>query len=146
MVFQLIAYLLSPSRQQRKHAAEVAAMREQLATISMASDYTAYVKLERRIAAAEREQGASASQQLTRTLVTRYGLSYGSQALLSLILFGMSLWYRSVPVLVLGDRFNFAPFAWLMRFPTGVEGAVSVPFWVFVSSFVAKGVASVCGH
>lgn len=143
---QLTAYLLSPSRQQRQQAAEVAAMRQQLATISMASDYTAYVKLERRIVAAERAQSTSKSQQVTRTLVIKYGLSYGSQALLSLVLVVVSLWYRSVPVLVLGDRFNFAPFAWLMRFPTGVEGAVSVPFWTFVSSFVAKGVASVCGH
>lgn len=143
---QLIAFLLRPSRQERQHLADVAAMRHQLATISMATDYTAYVKLERRIVAAKHAEKTRKSQQVTRTLVIKYGLSYGSQALLSLVLLAVSLWYRYVPVLVLGDRFNFAPFAWLMRFPTGVEGAVSVPFWTFVSSFVAKGVASVCGY
>lgn len=112
----------------------------------MSAEYTAYVKLERRIAAAERAAAAEQKASVTHQLLIRYGLSYGTQALLSTALVALSLWYRAQPVIVMGDRFNFAPFGWLMAFPTGVAGAVSVPFWTFVSSFVAKGVASACGQ
>lgn len=143
---QLIAYLLSPGGRQRQLEREIAALRAQLATLSMTDNYIEYVKLERRINAAEKQRTSGGAQQVTRTLLIRYGLSYGSQVLLSLVLVAISILYRYVPVIVLGDQFNFAPFAWLMRFPTGVTGAVSVPFWIFVSSFAAKNVASMCGQ
>lgn len=108
----------------------------------MKDDYTAYIKLERKVQAAK-----TARQQLETGKLPRSSLiRYGTQALLALILVVLSIVYRYVPVIVLGDQFNFAPFGWLMRFPTGISGAVSAPFWIFVNSFVWKGVASACGQ
>lgn len=108
----------------------------------MKDDYTAYIKLERKVQAAKTARQQQEVGKGPRTLLIRYG----TQALLALMLVGLSIVYRYVPVIVLGDHFNFTPFGWLMRFPTGISGAVSAPFWIFVNSFVWKGVASACGQ
>lgn len=143
---QLIAFLLRPCARHRQLSREIAAMRLELAALSPATEYTKCVKLERRILAAQSEQNNLGTSDATRQLIVRYAVPYGSQLLLSLVLVAISILYRYVPVVVFGDRYNFAPFSWLMGFPTGVTGAVSVPFWIFVSSFVAKSVASLCGQ
>lgn len=108
----------------------------------MKDDYTAYIKLERKMQAAKTARQNLETSKLPLSLLIRYG----TQALLATLLIGLSIVYRYVPVIVLGDYFNFAPFGWLMRFPTGISGAVSAPFWIFVNSFVWKGVASACGQ
>lgn len=82
------------------------------------------------------------SESQSKRLIFNYGVSYGIKVLLTLSLIIISITYRGMPVIVFDDRFDFTPFNGLIRFPTGVDGGVSVPFWIFVNSFVSKNFAS----
>ncbi|GAB0087390.1 hypothetical protein DMENIID0001_016870 [Sergentomyia squamirostris] len=116
--------------------------RRELKGISMREDYTGYVKVERKIVAAEKRLNELAILNSTSKLIIKYGIPYGTQVLLSLILVSISILYRSTPVMVFEEKFDFMPFGAIMRVPTGVPGAISVPFWIFVSSFVGRALAS----
>lgn len=61
---QIIAYLLSPNGQQRKITKNIAELRSKLTTMNRQAEYTAYVRIERQIAAAERDLAAFQGSQV----------------------------------------------------------------------------------
>lgn len=122
--------------------ASIAAINDELSKLSMKDDYIIYVKKERKIRAAQADLAELTKRKTTNNLMLNYGISYGSQIVLAVSLMVISFMYRSVPVIVFSDKFDFTPFNALMRFPTGIRGAVSVPFWIFVNSFIYKGLAA----
>lgn len=122
---------------------EIATMKRELEDIPMRKEYTAYVKLERKILATQTKLNNLRSGNQTQKLILQYGIPYGCQFLLSFVLIVISIMYRYTPIIVFdGYNYNFTPFGCLMRFPTGVDGAVSVPFWIFMNSYVSRHVAS----
>ncbi|XP_055696550.1 guided entry of tail-anchored proteins factor 1 [Lutzomyia longipalpis] len=129
------------TREEVQLKATIAGHRRELRGISMKDDYTTYVKIERKIVAAEKRLSDLAILNSTSKLVIRYGIPYGTQAVLSLVLIGISIYFRSTPVLVFDEKFDLVPFGAIMRIPTGVPGAISVPFWIFVSSFMGRTLA-----
>lgn len=132
-------FLLRPSAQEQKLNNEIKAMRKEQSKLSMKDDYTTHVKLERKLLAAQAQLQELANNGMAKKrLFVQYILPYGSQFIMSITLIYISFAYRSEPVIMLGDKFDFTPFSWVMRFPTGIRGAVSVPFWIFVNSFVNK--------
>jgi len=108
---------------------------------SVKDDYINYVKTERKIIALEKSLKEVNDSKLAHNLILKYAISYGSQAVLALLLIIISLTYRYEPVIIFDNKFNFTPFGKLMRFPTGVNNGISVPFWIFVNSFVSRTVA-----
>lgn len=134
--------MTSPSREERRLQDEINELKTELSDISLRREYTQYVKIERKIVAVQTKLNGLQSGKNTKKLMLQYGVPYGGQFVLSLVLLGLSIYYRYTPVIVFDDRFDFVPFKGLIRFPTGVEGALSVPFWVFVNSFVSKHAAS----
>lgn len=142
MLLQVIAFLVAPTWEERKLQDEINQLKAELANISMREEYTIYVKTERKILTVQTRLNTLKSGKQTKNLIVQYGVPYGSQFCLTLVLIGLSIFYRYTPVIVFDDRFDFVPFGGLIKFPTGIEGAVSVPFWIFVNSFVSKHVAS----
>lgn len=122
--------------------AAIAAMNNELSKLSMKDDYIIYVKKERQIRAAQTDLTDIIKLQATNNLKLNYGISCGSQIVLVVSLMVISFIYRYVPVIVMGDKFDFTPFGGLMRFPTGIRGAISVPFWIFINNFMYKGLAA----
>lgn len=108
----------------------------------MRDNYVNYIQLERQMNGKQANLDRAISESQSKRLILNYGVSYGSKVLLTLSLIIISITYRGEPVLVFDHRFDFTPFNGLIRFPTGVNGAVSVPFWIFVNSFVSKNFAS----
>lgn len=108
----------------------------------MRAEYTKYVKTERKIVAVQTKLNALRSEKQTKNLAYQYGIPYGTQFALSFVLLVLSIAYRYTPVIVFDGQYDLVPFGALIRFPTGIDGAVSVPFWIFVNSFVSKHVAS----
>lgn len=131
-----------PTPEETELTDEIRDLREELSNISMRREYTQYVKTERKIQAAQMKLNQLQAGQTTRKLLTKYGVGYGCQIFLCLTLFVLSTYNRYTPVIVFDDRFDFVPFKSLIRFPTGIHNALSVPFWVFVNGFVSKHVAS----
>lgn len=122
---------------------EIANLKKELENIPIRKEYTVYVKVERKILAAQTKLNNSRSTKQTRSLILQYGIPYGSQFVLSLVLVIISIFYRYTPVIVFDTyRYNFVPFGGLIRFPTGVDGGVSVPFWIFVNSYVSRHIAA----
>lgn len=138
----MIALITAPTRAERKLEDEINQLKAELADIPMRQEYTQYVKTERKIATIQTKLNSIKSQRQTKNLMVQYGLPYGSQFCLTLVLIGLSIFYRYTPVIIFDDKLDLVPFSGLIRFPTGIDGAVSVPFWIFVNSFVSKHVAS----
>lgn len=138
-------FLVRPSAEQQNLNKDIQLMRFEQGKLSMKDDYTAHVKLERKILAAQTQlqELANKSGKSNKLMFVKYILPYGSQFVLSITLLYISFSYRNEPVIILGDKFDFTPFSWVMRFPTGIRGAVSVPFWIFVNSFVNKAITQV---
>lgn len=138
----MLAYLLGPTKEERQLQDEINQLKATLSDISMRDEYSIYVKTERKIVASQAKLNNMKGGRQTKDLIVRYGVPYGCQACLTLVLIGLSIVYRYTPVIQFDDRFDVVPFGGLMKFPTGLEGAVSVPFWIFVNNFVSRHVAS----
>lgn len=107
----------------------------------MHEDYTGYVKIERKIVILEQRLSSQRTSSFDKEILINYGTGYCIQFLISLVLMIISLTYRNVPVIIFEDKFNFAPFGGIMKFPTGVDGAISVPIWSFVSVFTFRTIS-----
>lgn len=122
---------------------ELAKLKKDLEDIPMRKEYTTYVKQERKILTTQTKLNDLRGAKQTKNLIYQYGVPYGCQFFLSFVLLVISIAYRYTPVVVFdGHQYDFVPFGSLIRFPTGIEGGVSVPFWIFVNSFVSRHVAS----
>lgn len=109
----------------------------------MRQEYTAYVKVERKIQAAQIRRNQLNGENQTQKLAIQYGVPYGCQAVLTFALIVISIMYRYTPVLIFEQhKYNFTPFGGFIRFPTGVDDAISVPFWIFMNSYVSRHLAS----
>lgn len=139
----MVALLTSPSAKEHVLMAEISKLKEELENIPMRQEYTAYVKVERKIVAAQAKLNEERNLNQTKKLMYQYGIPYGLQALLTVVLLSITVIYRYTPIIVFnGSQYNFIPFGPILRFPTGVNGAVSVPFWIFVNNYVSRHVAS----
>lgn len=101
------------------------------------------MKIERKVLAAQTKLNNLRSAKQTKNLIFQYGVPYGCQFVLSIVLVIISLFYRYAPVIVFDTyRYNFVPFGGLIRFPTDVDGGVSVPFWIFINTYVSRHIAA----
>uniref|UniRef100_A0A6B2EHF7 Putative tail-anchored protein insertion receptor wrb n=1 Tax=Phlebotomus kandelakii TaxID=1109342 RepID=A0A6B2EHF7_9DIPT len=137
----VVSFLNTDTREESQLKATIVGHRRELKGISMREDYPGYVRIERKIVAAEKRLNELAIINSTSKMVIKYGVPYGTQLFLSIVLVSISIYYRSTPVIVFDEKFDFTPFGAIMRVPTGVPGAISVPFWIFVSSFMGRTLA-----
>lgn len=140
---QIVRFLSAITKEEKQLLAEIKELKNELEEIPMRSEYTKYVKTERKILAVQTKLNALRREKQTKTLALQYGIPYGTQVALSFVLLIVSIAYRYTPVIVFdGQQYDLVPFGALLRFPTGIDGAVSVPFWIFVNSFLSKHLAS----
>lgn len=121
---------------------EIIKLRADLKKISMRDNYVEYVKLERQIVIKEEKIQKLRMSMGHQNLIIKYALPYGAQGLLWLTIVVITVYFRKTPVIVFNKEFNFVPFGLIMRYPTSVDNAISVPFWVFISSFVSRTISS----
>lgn len=117
-------------------------MRTDLAKTSMRENYTEYVKQERKIVALETEIQQCSQQDVVKSFLVKYGVSYGYKIILSLVLLVIVFMYRKQAVIVFSDKYDFTPFGAFISFPTSVQNSISVPFWIFVNNFSFRQIAS----
>lgn len=135
--------LTAPSNQEKLLVTELAKLKKELEDIPMRQEYTTYVKIERKIVTAQAKLNETRKESQTKKLMFQYGVPYGFQILLSLILVLITFTYRYTPVVIFdGTQYDFIPFGAIIRFPTGLNGAVSVPFWIFINNYVSRHAAS----
>lgn len=134
---------MATTKEEKQLLEEINDLKRELDEIPMRQEYTKYVKTERKIVTAQNRLTALRTEKQTKNLVFNYGIPYGAQFGLSFLLIVLSIMYRYTPVVVFdSQQYDLVPFGPLIRFPTGIDGAVSVPFWIFVNSFVSKHLAS----
>lgn len=106
----------------------------------MKENYVEYVKIERKIneldVAIEEEKKSQSFAYLTS-----FGINYLTKFILGLILFLIIVFNRNQPVIVFSKEFNFAPFSSIIAYPSNVENAISVPFWVFINNYLFRQLA-----
>uniref|UniRef100_A0A1B0DI57 Guided entry of tail-anchored proteins factor 1 n=1 Tax=Phlebotomus papatasi TaxID=29031 RepID=A0A1B0DI57_PHLPP len=141
VLFQVVSCINTESKEELQLKATIASHRRELRGISMRDDYPSYVRIERKIVVAEKRLNELAILNSTSKMAIKFGIPYGTQALLSIVLLGISIYYRYTPVIIFEEKFDFMPFGGIMRVPTGIPGAISVPFWIFVSSFMGRTLA-----
>lgn len=133
---------MGPSREEKLLAQDVKELEKEMQKITMQSNYVEYVKIERKKVALERKIEDIKSSKSIRNLVIKFGLPYGCQGVLTLLLILTSFYHRSTPVIVFDSNlYDFTPFNFILKFPTGINGAISVPVWIIVSSFVSRTIA-----
>lgn len=131
------------SSEEKQLTQEIADLKKELESIPMRKEYTAYVKIERKIVTTQTKLNNLRTGRQTKNLALQYGIPYGSQIALSFALVVISIMYRYTPVIVFDTyQYQFMPFGPLIRFPTGIDGGVSVPFWIFINSYVSRHLAS----
>lgn len=133
----------SATAEEKRLIAKIETFKKELETIPMRQEYTAYVKVERKIVTAQTKLNELQQTNQTTKLMFQYGIPYGCQAILSLALLIITIAYRYTPIVVFDtSQYDLIPFGAIIRFPTGVDGAVSVPFWIFVNNYVSRHIAT----
>lgn len=129
------------SQEERSLQKCIQEQRRELAGIPMMKEYTTYVKLERKIVENEEQLKRIRGENQMKKTILKYGLSYGLNAVFTLALICISIYHRRTPIMTFPADYNFVPFSGLMSFPTGLSNTVSVPFWIFASSFFMRSFA-----
>lgn len=108
----------------------------------MRENYTDYVKTERKILNLELAIQKQNDQKTMKNFLIKYGVNYGTQIVLGLILVVIAIFYRKQAVIIFSEKYDFSPFGSVISFPSGINNAVSVPFWIFVNNFSLRHIAS----
>lgn len=140
---KLVHFFTRETAELRQLRDEIVKMKAELESIPIREEYTAYVKLDRKIMAAQLRFNQSKGEDQTQKLIIQYGIPYGLQFILSFTLVVTSIVYRYTPVLSFeNSKYNFTPFGSFIQFPTGLDDVVSVPFWIFLNSYVSRHISS----
>ncbi|XP_071994884.1 guided entry of tail-anchored proteins factor 1 [Engystomops pustulosus] len=127
--------LQKDAEQEQQMRADIQAMRQELASISMMDEFARYARLERKI------------NKMTDRLKTHVKARTGQQAkikwVVSIVFYVLQaalmvslIWkYYSEPVMVLPSKW-IAPLERLVAFPTGIPGAVGITCWLVVCNKV----------
>lgn len=121
---------------------DVSALQKELTKTSMRDNYTDYVKIERNIQNLQMKIQESNNSDVVKNFLIKYGINYGTQAVLSLILVVITLCYRKHAVIVFSDKYNFSPFSKIISFPSIIPNSVSVPFWIFCNNYAFRHIGS----
>lgn len=108
----------------------------------MKENYTEFVKLERKIIKLEKEIQESNEGDIVKNFLINYGVNYGVKFIIGSALFFVTVFNRKHAVIVFSDKFNFDPFSSIISYPSNIENAISLPFWVFVNNYVFRQIAS----
>lgn len=138
----IVLYLTRVPAREKQIFVEIKLLRSQISRISSEKNLRDCVLIERKIVQLEQELMQSKGKRGTRNLIIKNAVPYGALFFISFLLVIISIYHRKTPVIVFESDFNFAPFGVIMRYPTSIDGAISVPFWVFVSTFVSRSIAS----
>lgn len=140
---QVVRFLSATTNEEKQLLEEIKVLKNELEDIPMRTEYPKYVRVERKIVAAQAKLTELRNEKLTKNLALQFAIPYGTQVVLSIVLLVVSIMCRYTPVIVFdGQQYDLVPFGALIRFPTGIDGAVSVPFWILVNSFAFKHLAS----
>lgn len=83
------------------------------------------------------------SQYKTHNLIIYYGLVYGIQFLITIILLILSIYYRKTPIIVFDSKqFNFIPLTNILCYPNDLCGSISTPIWIFICSLTFRSFAN----
>ena len=140
-MLQLLVSLDGPTASQKVARARIKHLKEELSKIKVTENFAGHMKIQRQICAEQAKADQTAEIKMNN-FWKKLVLDYGIDALQGFVLVCFSFFYRSYPVIEFGDKFNFTPFTTVMMFPTGINGAISVPFWILINSIVAKNVIS----
>ncbi|XP_036323054.1 uncharacterized protein LOC118736975 [Rhagoletis pomonella] len=97
------------------------------------SHYTYTVKLmraENELKAIQSKIRSEGNMQRIKGASVELIVTYLLKGIISLALFILTLRNRYTPVLVFNESVSFEPIGVLLSFPTGIDHAISVPFWV----------------
>jgi len=114
-------------------------MTEELKAMSMVDEFAKYARLERQITNVKDQISVTSKRKseaaLKVSIIVR-GVYYSVQILVFLSLLYM---YRDIPVVTLPPSWIY-PASFIISYPTNVDGAVSIVFWLFVCrSAVSQG-------
>lgn len=141
LFLQVIQFLARDSREVRRLKQEVASLKAVLSKTSMRENYTEYVKTERKIVNLELSIQKQNDQKTLKNFLIKYGVNYGTQIILGLVLIVIAFFYRRHAVIIFSDRYDFSPFGSIISFPAKIENSVSVPFWIFVNNYSLRHIA-----
>lgn len=119
-----------------------AKLKSELAKMSMEEHYTEYVKLERKIFKLDTEIQNLQEGDVFKTFLLKYGINYGFKFIVGFALFLVTILNRNHAVIVFSEKFDFSPFSGIISYPSNIDNAVSLPFWLLVNNYVFRQIST----
>lgn len=115
-------------------------IKQEILKTPMKENYVEYVKLERKLNDIEVKIEVEKKNESFKQFAN-VGVNYVAKFILGFSLFIIIIFNRNQPVIVFSERFNFAPFAKIISYPSSIENSISLPFWVFINNYVFRQLA-----
>ncbi|CAG9859581.1 unnamed protein product [Phyllotreta striolata] len=104
-------------------------------SISITDNFAKYSRIQRQIN--KIDEDLNTYKVGKNNLFIHFGLTYGLKVFFGLLLVGLSIYYRSTPVMKIPSDIDLTPFDRFISYPHS-EKVVSFHFWVLCSSATAK--------
>lgn len=105
--------------------------------LSMVDNFAKYSKLQRQINVIDQELADLQNQRSYNNFKYKYFFMYGLKIIVYVLLFVLSIYYRTVPVFSVPRKFDLTPFTKLIAYPNK-DNDVSFHFWVICCTTIAK--------
>lgn len=106
-------------------------------TLNMVDNFAKYSKIQRQINSIDLELSEIQGERSYTNIKYNLFFMYGLRAIIAVLLFVLSIYYRSVAVFSVPRKFDLTPFTKLIAYPNK-DNDVSFHFWVFCCTTIAR--------
>lgn len=132
---QVLKWINKPSIKEKELMTQKNELKKVQNSISITDNFAKYSKIQRQINKIDENLSDFRSEK--NNLYIHFGLTYGLQIFFAIVLVGLSIYYRSTPVIAIDKSIDLTPFSYLISYPHS-ENVVSFHFWVLCSSTTAR--------
>lgn len=106
-------------------------------TLNMVDSFAKYSKIQRQINSIDQELTELQGERNYTSFKYKFFFTYGLRLIIGVLIFVLSIYYRSVAVFSVPRKFDLTPFTKLIAYPNK-DNDVSFHFWVFCCTTIAR--------
>ncbi|TRY76538.1 hypothetical protein TCAL_00094 [Tigriopus californicus] len=111
---------------------EIRSLKKTQDGISMMDEFAKHAKIERRLIKLKAALQELQSDRISQTKMSYRAFQITFYAITGLLFLFIFFTYGSEPVVIFNESHPFYPFHLLMSYPTGLSGAIGIPFWTLI--------------
>ncbi|XP_066998997.2 guided entry of tail-anchored proteins factor 1 [Anabrus simplex] len=131
LIKSILACICVVTSQEKSLQNDEMKIRNEMANISMVDEFAKHARLQRKLIRVQEDLRTAANSRMSSYRKTRLFLSYSAQLVITLTFMAFVWMNYYTLVAVLPSKWLW-PFGFILSWPTGVEGGISIMWWILL--------------